>query len=245
MKSEIARMKAVILAGGRGTRLEPYTTVLPKPLMPLGDMPVLELLIRQLKRSAVRDITIAVGHLASLIVAFFGTGERLGVCVTYSHEREPLGTAGPLALVQGLSEPFLVLNGDLLTDLDFAAMSAAHRRSGAAATIGLYTREIQIELGVIETDDANTVVRYVEKPTHQYRASMGAYVFEPRVLTHLPSGQPFDLPDLIRALIAAGERVNGYDHEGYWLDIGQRADYERAQKDFEAMRPRLLGIDGD
>lgn len=207
-------------------------------------MPVLELLIRRLRLSGVRDITLAVGYLAPLIVAYFGNGERFDTRIEYSHETEPLGTAGPLRLVPELSDRFLVVNGDLLTDLDFAAMVAAHQRSGAAATIGLYARQVRIDLGVVETDGGNSVVRYTEKPSYDYRASMGAYVFERRVLNHVPVGQRFDLPNLVTALISAGERVHAYDHAGYWLDIGNRADYDRAQCDFEEMRPRLLGTPG-
>ena len=235
------KSRAVVLAGGRGTRLEPYTTVLPKPLMPVGDMPVLELLIRQLRQSGVQDITIAVGYLGSLIEAYFGDGSAFDVRIEYSHELEPRGTAGPLGLIANLTDPFLLLNGDLLTDLDFGAMVEAHRRSGAVATIGLFLREMRIDLGVIETDASNAVISYTEKPAFNYRASMGAYVFDARVLQHIPAGVRFDLPDLVRALIAAGERVNAYDHAGYWLDIGNRSDYERAQRDFESMRPALLG----
>ena len=234
-------MRAVILAGGRGTRLEPYTTVLPKPLMPVGGMPVLELLIRQLQRRGVRDITIAVGYLGSLITAYFGDGHQFDVHIEYSIEPEPRGTAGPLALIRNLTEPFLLLNGDLLTDLDFGRMAEAHRTSGAVATLGLFLRETRIDLGVIETDATNAVISYTEKPTFNYRASMGAYVFDTRVLDHVPPGVRFDLPDLVRALIASGERVNAYDHTGYWLDIGNRSDYDRAQQDFETMRPALLG----
>jgi NDP-sugar pyrophosphorylase family protein len=238
MKSDVP---AVILAGGRGTRLAPYTTVLPKPLMPIGDMPILELLIRQLARRGVRDITLAVGHLASLLQAYFGDGERFGVSVAYSHEDQPLGTAGPLRLVAGLDGTFLVMNGDLLTDLDFSTMIDAHRAAGAAATVGLYRRDVTIDLGVIHTDDRGFVSEYIEKPSFQYEVSMGVYVFEPRVLEHIPAGQRFDLPNLVQRLVAAGEPVLAYRHEGYWLDIGRPDDYQRAQDDYPALSATLLG----
>ena len=234
-------MRAVILAGGRGTRLAPYTTVFPKPLMPIGDMPILELLIRCLKRYGVQRVTLAVGHLAALIMAYFNRGEHLGVVIDYSHEQEPLGTAGPLALVEGLDQTFLAMNGDLLTDLDFDAMIEFHRRHEAVATIGIYQRDAKIEFGVIETDRAGLVTRYVEKPVYHYWVSMGVYVFEPRVLEYIPKGRRFDLPDLIRALIENGERAIGYEHSGYWLDIGRPDDYQRAQDDFPNMRSRLIG----
>ncbi len=234
-------MRAVILAGGRGTRLAPYTTVLPKPLMPLGDMPILELLLRQLSRNGIHCATLAVGYLAPLITAYFGNGERFGIPVEYSMEDEPLGTAGPLSRVANLNETFLVMNGDLLTDLDFQAMVAFHREQRATATIGLYKREVRIDLGVVETDLTARVRGYIEKPIYNYQVSMGVYVFEPKVLESIPRGQRFDLPDLVRKLMAAGESVQGYLHSGYWLDIGRPDDYARAQEDLPGMRARLLG----
>lgn len=238
MKSDV---RAVILAGGRGTRLAPYTTVFPKPLMPIGDMPILELLMRQLARRGIVDITLAVGHMASLLQAFFGDGARFGVSVAYSHEEQPLGTAGPLRLVGALDGTFLVMNGDLLTDLDFTAMIAAHRASGAAATIGLYRRDVTIDLGVIHTDAAGFVTEYIEKPSFQYEVSMGVYVFEPRVLAHIPHGERFDLPTLVQRLVASGDGVLAYRHTGYWLDIGRPDDYQRAQDDYPALSASLLG----
>ncbi len=234
-------MRAILLAGGRGTRLAPYTTVLPKPLMPVGDMPILEILIRQLAQKGISGVTIAVGHLASLIMAYFGDGQRFGLPIEYSFEEQPLGTAGPIRLVSGLSQTFIVMNGDLLTDLDFRQMIQFHRERRATATIGLFERDIQIDLGVIETDESCLVTNYIEKPSYHYRASMGIYVFEPGVLRYIPANRRFDLPDLIRALIEKSERVAGYIHTGYWLDIGRPDDYQRAQNDFQEIRARLLG----
>lgn len=232
-------MRAVILAGGRGTRLAPYTTVLPKPLMPVGDMPILELLIRRLEAAGVRRVTVAVGHLASLIRAYFGDGSQWGVELDYSVEQQPLGTAGPLGLVQGLDETFLVMNGDLLTDLDFTRMVDAHAHSGAAATVGTFSRDTKIELGVIDAADG-LVIGYTEKPTFHFLVSMGVYVFEPSVLDLVPVAARMDLPDLIQALLAGGQRVASYAHAGYWLDIGRPDDYELAQQDFERIRATLL-----
>ena len=235
-------MRAVILAGGRGTRLTPYSAVLPKPLLPIGDMPILELLMRQLKQFGVERVTLAVGYLAPLVRAYFGTGERIGLPVDYSQEGKPLGTAGPLRLVPGLDEAFLVMNGDLLTDLDVRAMAQFHRRQRAAATVGICERDVQIDFGVVETDGAHRVVGYREKPTHHQLVSMGVYVLEPRVLRHIAAGRPFDLPDLISTLLAVGEPVAGYLHPGYWLDIGRPEDYQRAQDDFPTMKRHLLGM---
>lgn len=234
-------MRAVILAGGQGSRLAPYTAVLPKPLMPLGDMPILELLVRRLAQSGVTHITLAVNHLASLIQAFFGDGERLGVRIDYSLESHPLGTAGPLSLISGLDEPFLVMNGDLLTDLDFRALTACHQKANAAATIGLYERENRVDFGVIEVDAADRIQAYHEKPSEKILVSMGVYAMSPEILGFLPNNSYFDLPDLIRALTAAGKTVQGYRHGGYWLDIGRPDDYARAQEDFPEMRACLLG----
>jgi NDP-sugar pyrophosphorylase family protein len=227
-------MRAVVLAGGRGTRLAPYTTVLPKPLMPVGDEPILERLIRQLARAGVDRVTLAVGHLASLIMAYFGDGSRFSVEIDYSVEEEPLGTAGPLRLVDGLDETFLVLNGDLLTDLDFGALVASHRAGEVLATVGTYRRDVQIDLGVGAADEARRITRYIEKPVHQFVVSMGVYALEPRVLDYVPEGR-FDLPDLVAALLTADHVVQAFEHDGYWLDIGRPDDYERAQQDAERL----------
>ncbi len=234
-------MQAVILAGGRGARLAPYTTVLPKPLMPVGDMPILEILIRQLQVTGVKKVFVAVGHLASLIMAYFGKGEHVGMPIEYSFEPSPLGTAGPLSLIPKLENTFLAMNGDLLTDLDFRAMIRAHREAGAAATVGLYTRDVKIDLGVVETNACSQITHYREKPVYHYQVSMGVYVFEPTVLRFIPREMRLDMPELVRKLIEAGEHVIGYHHSGYWLDIGRPDDYQTAQDDFERMSSTLLG----
>jgi len=231
------------MAGGKGTRLAPYTVSFPKPLMPIGDMPILELLIRRLERIGVTHVVLAVGHLASLLMAYFGDGAPLGVQIDYSLEKEPLGTAGPLGLIRGLDETFFVMNGDLLTDLDFTGLAETHRESGGAATIGVYRRSVKIDLGVIETDAHGNVSRYLEKPVNDFLVSMGVYVMEPDVLSLIPKQERFDLPDLIGALLASGRRVATHEHPGYWLDIGRPDDYQQAQNDFESIRARLLGDD--
>lgn len=239
--SSSSGMRAVILAGGRGTRLGPYTAVLPKPLAPVGDMPILEVLLRRLARAGVTHVALAVNHLASLIQAYFGDGRNFGLELEYVIEDKPLGTAGPLAGIAGLDRSFFVVNGDLLTDLDFADFAAAHARGGAAVTIALYRREVELDFGVIELGSDRQVLDYYEKPVHQHFISMGAYVMEPRVLRHVAPGERLDLPDLIRLLVRKGERVASYHHEGYWLDIGRPDDYSQAQKDFPRMRALLLG----
>jgi NDP-sugar pyrophosphorylase family protein len=236
-------MKAVVLAGGKGRRLAPYTTVLPKPLMPIGDVPILEVVVRQLKHAGFDEIIMAVGYLAELLMAYFGNGSKFGVRIRYSREEHPLGTAGPLSLVDGLDEPFLVMNGDLLTTLDYRAMWEQHRLNDAIATLATYQRSVQVDLGVVEADDEGRVQGYVEKPTYHYAVSTGIYVFNPAVLEHIPRAERMDLPDLILKLLAAGHRVETYSFDGYWLDIGRHDDYEQAVFEFEHRRDEFLPVE--
>lgn len=229
-------MHAVILAGGKGRRLTPYTTVLPKPLMPIGNMPILEVILRQLKTAGITQITIAVGYLAELLMAFFGNGERLGLEINYSLEERPLGTAGPLALIQGLNDTFIVMNGDVLTDLDYKDLIQYHKHQGGIATIATCKRTVKIDFGVIEVNENNFLTGYIEKPTFDYRVSMGIYVFEPEVLKYIPKNQYLDFPDLVQILLKNGKRVATYPFDGYWLDIGRHDDYKRAIEEFERNR---------
>jgi len=233
-------MKAVVLAGGKGTRLAPYTKILPKPLMPIGDMPILEILMRQMKRSGVDEIILTVGHLAGLLRAFFQDGKHLGLTVRYSYEDQPLGTAGPLSLLDGLTDTFFVMNGDVLTTLDFRELLHTHRSTGAVATIATHIRNVHVDLGVIEVDGDNQIKGYIEKPTYNFQVSMGIYVFEPTVLQYIPHNQYLDFPDLVLRLIQAGERVMSYPFDGYWQDLGRQDDYEQAVQEFEALRPQIL-----
>ena len=234
-------MKAVVLAGGKGTRLAPYTTILPKPLMPIDDMPILEVLLRQMKRAGITHVVLTVGHLASLLRAYFGDGAQWGMDITYSHEQEPLGTAGPIALVQGLEKrTFLVTNGDVLTTLDLKKLIEFHKKKGGIATIAAHQRQVKIDLGVIHLDGDGKVSGYIEKPTTDYTVSMGLYVFESRVLDYIPAGQYLDFPDLILKLLAHGETVNGYTFDGYWMDLGRPDDYAQANQDFYNMKKQFL-----
>ena len=235
-------VRAVILAGGKGTRLMPLTASLPKPLVPVGDMPILEVIIRQLRHFGVTDLTLSVGHLHGLLQAHCGDGSDWGVAIDYSHETEPLGTAGPVALVERLTDPFLVLNGDLLCSIDYRDMIERHRASGAMVTIASYPKEVQIELGVLETRD-DELVDYVEKPVMRYRVSMGIYAMSPEVLRYIPKGARLDLPDLIRRLIAEGQAINLYRFGGYWRDIGTMEEYAAADAEFGEVRASL-NIDG-
>jgi NDP-sugar pyrophosphorylase family protein len=229
-----AGLKAVILAGGKGTRLHPFSVSFPKPLVPLGDKPVLEVLVRRLIRFGVRDICLTLGHLAELVKAYFDHRRRLleQIHLRYVHEEEPSGTAGSLALVDGLDDSFLVMNGDLLTNLDFDALVDFHRQQQAALTIATHCRRVKIDLGVIEFDAGHRVTGYREKPTSTYSVSMGIYVYEPRVLRHIERGRYLDFPDLVLRLLAKGERVAAYPTDCLWLDIGRPDDYAKAQELF-------------
>lgn len=227
-------MKAVILAGGRGTRLAPYTTTFPKPLVPIGEYPIIEILIRQMIAQGIDDITLNVGYLAELIRAYFLQRPDLTsrFKLNYVSEVEPTGTAGSLTLVEGLDETFLVLNGDLLTTLRFTDLVGFHKQSDAALTIAMHEKRINIDLGVLVTGEGSAIVDYREKPVVDYMVSMGVYVYEPRVLSYLEPGAYRDFPDLVLSLIAAGEKVVGYHSKDKWLDIGRPEDYALAVEEF-------------
>jgi NDP-sugar pyrophosphorylase family protein len=227
-------LKAVILAGGKGTRLHPFTVNFPKPLVPLGDVPVVEVLMRRLIHYGITDITLTLGHLAELMRAYFEHRRQLTDRITlhFVTEEVPTGTAGSLTLVPNLDETFLVMNGDLLTDLDFDALVDFHREQKAILTVATHVRKVKIDLGVLEFDASRVITNYLEKPEHTYHVSMGIYVYEPAALRYLERGQRLDLPDLVLKMIAAGERVCAYPAECTWLDIGRPDDYARAQECF-------------
>jgi len=235
-------MKALILAGGKGRRLRPYTTTIPKPLMPIGDKAILEIVVGQLKDNGFEDIIMSIGHLGELLMAFFGDGSKYGVNINYTKEDKPLGTAGPLSLIrEDVDEPFLMMNGDVLTNINYADLMKYHNKKGDIATVALNKRVVNIDFGVTEIDSDNKIVGYKEKPVIDYLVSMGVYIFDNRVLDYIEDDTYFDLPDLINRLISNGETVNGYLFDGYWLDIGRHDDYERANQEFEEVFENLLG----
>lgn len=236
-------MKAVVLAGGKGTRLAPFTTVLPKPLMPIGEMPILEVILRQMRCAGIEDVVLAVGHLSELMKTFFQDGNRFGINIRYSYEEKPLGTAGPIAMVDNLSETFFVTNGDVLTTLRLQDLIEFHKKEGAIATIAVHERKVKIDLGVIQWDGGPCIKDYIEKPAYDYCVSMGMYVFEPEVLKYIPRGEYLDFPDLVLKMIAAGEKVIGYKFDGYWQDLGRPDDYQTATLDFERLRNQFLPED--
>lgn len=221
-------MRAAILAGGRGTRLAPYTTVLPKPLVPVGERPILELIMRQLSAAGFTRVDLCVGHLGELIRVYFAESGASpeGLELGYHYENEPMGTAGAVRDLAPLDGPMLVMNGDILTTLDYADLVAFHERNDAAMTIATKRKEVTIDLGVIEAEE-EAVTGYIEKPTLGYEVSMGIYVYSPRAIELIPDGR-FDFPDLVLALIGAGEKVCRYHFDGPWYDIGTIGELELA-----------------
>jgi NDP-sugar pyrophosphorylase family protein len=203
-------------------------------------MPILEVLLRQMKASGVEDVILTVGHLSELLKAFFQDGHQWGLNICYSYEEKPLGTAGPVALVNGLEETFLVTNGDVLTTLNLKDLIGFHKQQKAIATIASHQRQVHIDFGVLQMNGDCTVIGYNEKPNIDYVVSMGIYVFEPEVLRYIPKNQYLDFPDLVLKLIAAGERVLSFPFDGYWKDLGRPDDYEQAAEDFNKMRTQFL-----
>jgi NDP-sugar pyrophosphorylase family protein len=229
-----AGMRAVILAGGKGTRLYPFTINFPKPLVPLGNTPVLEVLLERLISYQITDVTLTLGHLAELMRAYFERRKDINdrMHLRYVEEEEPTGTAGSLALVPDLDKTFLVMNGDLLTNINFNELVQFHREKKAAITIAVHRRQVKIDLGVLDFDDSYQITGYHEKPTMDYHVSMGIYVYEPRVLQYIEKGTYLDFPTLVLRLLAAGETVVAYPTDCMWLDIGRPDDYARAQELF-------------
>jgi NDP-mannose synthase len=235
-------LRTVMLAGGKGVRLHPFTVNFPKPLMPLGDIPVIEVLIRRLMKYGITDITLTLGHLAELVKAYFHHRQDLvrQLNLQYVDEEEPTGTAGSLANVPGLNKTFIVMNGDLLTDIDFDKLVSFHRERGAMLTIAAHKRQVKIDLGVLELDNDLRITGYREKPETAYCVSMGIYVYEPDVLHFIEPGKYLDFPDLVLKLIKGGERVCALPCDCLWLDIGRPDDYARAQELFVERRKTLL-----
>jgi NDP-sugar pyrophosphorylase family protein len=231
--------RAIILAGGKGTRLKPYTVVLPKPLMPIGEAPILEVIIKQLVAAGFQHITLAVNHQAEIIRAFFQNGEKWGVKIDYSLEDRPLGTMGPLRLIKDLPENFLVMNGDILTDLDYSQFYYDHNKTNRMFTISSYMREQLVDYGVLETQD-NQLLALKEKPRMNYEVSMGIYMMSKRALSYIPSQEAFGFDQLMHTLIAAKEKVVVNRFNGYWLDIGRPDDYAQAIDEFESMKGRFV-----
>ena len=232
-------MRVIILAGGKGVRLAPLTEVIPKPLVPIGGMPILEVVLRQLASQGFRRITLAVGYMSNLIKAYFQDGSRFGVQIDYSLEKEPLGTAGPLALIDGLQDTFLVMNADVLTNINYRDLARYHQARGGMTTIATFERQTKIDLGVIVKNGDGCVKDYVEKPSYSHMVSMGIYVFEPQILELIQKRVYLDFPDLVKLLLHASKPVHYYPFDGYWLDIGRHEDYAKAVEDFEILKKEM------
>ncbi|MGX1881634.1 nucleotidyltransferase family protein [Streptomyces sp. NPDC055287] len=234
-------MHAVILAGGKGVRLRPYTTALPKPLVPIGDQhAILEIVLRQLAASGFTSCTIAIGHLGHIIRAYVGNGSQWGLRVGYSTEDSPLGTMGPLlTMMDRLPDEFLVMNGDILTDLDYGDVLREHRASAAPLTVATYSRKVAIDFGVLTTEGGR-VVGFAEKPSMDYRVSMGVYGLSRETLAGYTPGLPLGFDELVLDLLGAETPPHAYEFEGYWLDIGRPDDYDRANAEFTTHRGLLL-----
>jgi NDP-mannose synthase len=226
-------MRAVILAGGLGMRLRPYTTILPKPLVPIGDRPVLEHILRRLSACGATEIDLCIGHLGELIQVYFSQSTALpeGLELRWHWEEEPLGTAGALGIVPDLEETFIAMNGDILTTLDYGALVDHHRAAGATLTVATHAKRVDIDLGVIESSEGR-ITGYREKPSLAYDVSMGIYVYEPRALGFLPGG-PCPFPELVQRLLDAGEVVATYPNDAEWYDIGTPEEHARAVRDVE------------
>jgi NDP-sugar pyrophosphorylase family protein len=234
-------MHAVIMAGGRGTRLAPYTTVLPKPLMPLGDRPILDVLLRQLVRDGAREVTISVSPLSGLIESWVAHHGDYGVEIGFVYEDAPLGTAGALGNIARPDTTFLALNGDILTTLDFRKLVARNTETRAIATMATNRRTVEVEYGIVHTRESGQVERLEEKPTLEFVVSMGVYAMDPAIIDLIAPGERIDFPDLMSRAMGAGHDVQTLPYEGYWRDIGNRPDYEAAIADFEAAPEDFIG----
>jgi len=234
-------VQAIILAGGKGTRLKPFTVTIPKPLVPIGDTPILEIVLKQLKKAGFQDIVLSVNHLAEYIRAFFGDGKKNDIRITYYFEEKPLGTAGSLSMIDYLEDNFLVMNGDLLTTINYKDLFNFHINNKNDITISTYKKEVRIDLGVLKIEN-NCFVDYIEKPTFSYDVSMGIYVLNKKVVNFIPYKEKFDMPDLMLALKRNNMKIGCYSGNYYWLDIGRMEDYEAAIEIFSNKREEFLPL---
>jgi NDP-sugar pyrophosphorylase family protein len=234
-------MHAVILAGGKGVRLRPYTTTLPKPLVPIGDdYSILEIVLHQLASYGFTRVTLAINHLGPLIRAFVGDGSRWDLKVDYVEETVPLSTVGPLFTIKDrLPEQFLVMNGDILTNLNYADLLDRHANSTAPLTVATAERSVKIDFGVLGVRQ-DQIIEFTEKPTLSYRVSMGVYGMSWRTLQPYPEGLSLGFDRLVLDLLARGEHPASYDFHGYWLDIGRPEEYDEANRQFETLKPILM-----
>jgi len=228
-------MRAVILAGGKGTRLKPYTTTIPKPLMPVGEQAVLEIIIKQLAQYDFINITLAVSHKANLIQAFCGNGEAWDVDIDYSFDENQLGTVGPITLIPDLPENFLVMNGDTLCDLNYKSLYEYHRLKDNDVTLAVYDRKTKIDFGVVCHDIHYRLREFVEKPVYDFTVCMGIYCIKRAVIDSLPKGKFYGFDDLMLEGIRKKLKIEVFRHQGHWLDIGRPEDYDYANLNYKEM----------
>jgi NDP-mannose synthase len=235
-------MKAVILAAGEGTRLRPYTKVLPKPLLPLGERPMLDIIIRQLAHFGFTEITVTAFWLRDAIKLFLQMmqAELPNVKLTYVAQDKLMGTAGGISSLPGLDDTFLVMNADVLTTMNYAELMRYHKEKGSALTIGMYPKKIKISLGLLQYDNDNNLLGYAEKPESSYPVSMGIYVFDPLVLPYVPPNDYLDIPTLAKRLMDDQKRVVVYPFDGHWIDIGKPEDFTDAQEQYERLKAEFL-----
>jgi len=233
-------MRAIILAGGKGTRLRPFTTLIPKPLVPLGGKySILEIIIMQLADYGFTHITLAVNHLSQLIMAYFGEGERFGLKIDYSLEEAELSTIGPLTLIDDLPENFLVMNGDILCDLDYRAFFDAHVNTNSRISVSAFRREVKIDFGVLRYGEDGKLTEFQEKPQYDFDVSMGIYCINRSVIDALPRGEKYGFDNLMIDGLANQQRIDIRPFNGFWLDIGRPDDYEYADKHFDELSAKL------
>ncbi len=232
-------MQAIILAGGKGTRLKPYTTVLPKPLMPIGDCPILEVVIKQLKKNGFDKITLAIGHQPDLFMAFFGNGEKWGIPIEYFIEKEPLGTAAPIRHIENIEDTFLMMNGDILTDINFKKLFLLHKNKKADLTIATSKRTQTINYGTMEYSQDMRLTKFSEKPSYDLNVSMGVYILSRQIISYIPEQGRFDFPDLVCRLLTKKKKIYCHPYAGYWMDIGRPDDYEQAIEDYDKIKDFL------
>ena len=233
-------MRAVILAGGKGTRLKPYTTLVPKPLVPIGEkFSIVEIVIKQLIRHGFTHITLAVNHLSKLIIAYFGNGESYGIKIDYSIEKEELSTVAPLTLIKDLPDNFLVMNGDILSDFDYGFFLKKHIKMNYPVSVGAFKREVKIDFGVLKYDSNNHLTDFEEKPLLNYDVSMGVYCFNKSLIKDLPKNKPYGFDNLMLDLLSKKKIVNIHPFSGFWLDIGRPSDYDYATQNSDIILENL------
>jgi NDP-sugar pyrophosphorylase family protein len=232
------------MTGGKGLRMAPYTKILPKGLLPVHEKPILDTIVRQLRYYGFSSITMACGYLAPLIQAYFGDGSSWNVSIQYEVEDQPLGTAGPLKSIKNVTQPFLVINCDVLTTLNLKQFYDFHCSKGNLMTIASQKKDLPIDLGVLETEE-DRIINFLEKPIHSAHVSMGIYMMEPKILDYIPKNQFYDVPDLIHHLLSKKKEVRHFENDSFWLDIGQPPEFKQANEIFPSIKEQLLPGDGE